>query len=931
MPLDANTLNDKMDEGKYSEVFSEVRDYLKSNPTDKDAKKLYSKLQNEYKKRESKNIFVDIDTKVNLLLFDEAIKLIEQYLDIIPDDKKAIQLKEKTIQGKVKHEIEFGYTAAKEQYDLQNYSEALKVLTPVLKSYPSERKLLSLKETVEKERWDAKFIKWESEAREALEGEDFDNGIKKVEMILRRDSSHKNALKLREKILEVQKKTIVKKLWDEINTQLKIDNFSAALENIKELLEIDPNDSKASKLQSQIIEKEAKFHKKKAFELAKAELKALKFTDAVKALDVLPDYLKNDGEVISLREDILAQELDFKLDNLIQTAKKFLKDKNYPAAKERIDAALELDQMSKEATQLRAELEKKSTKDKISDLLNILSVHQKSKNIEAALDVVNQILDLDPEHSKAAKLKASYEKELGIEGPAVEAKPKEVSAETTEAPATGEVQVVREYDYIGGEIRFKVAIRNLTETAITNVTVLLNVTEQYTIESLTKQVSYLAPSETRGVDFMLIPMACGQSKVFGTVSYSDAFGNPHSVTVKPKTISIKCPLVVPESSTRAEIDEWLKSQLRSSCSVELGNLSREVAFKIANEQIAAMDLSNVLMNEKDLVAEFLGVAKVTQNKVLVRGSALETEVKLDVFTDDMKSATGILAYIRNLINIAMEVQSDLQQKEDKVGLEILDSFEVIGRLTKLCDLCQINGSVKDGTLILNELKSQIANSFLEDELLKAIVSWKDRFEKQESETCQEDIANNLEYNAINWIKIVHQIAQSKYSVYKTTFGANSSAAAKKIADRVNSLTDEINALENAYMRRILKYLMIIHKENGLVMYTHGFGQVDFDSDLVGGFLTAIQSFGMELSQKETPVTKLAYKDFELELKDGTYVRTALVLAGKGTDLIRSKLKTFLGEFEQKFKAKLKAWDGNIDPFKALGPDINKTFNITENE
>ncbi|MHA1359028.1 MAG: hypothetical protein ACTSRC_12975 [Candidatus Helarchaeota archaeon] len=932
MPLDFNSINDKMDEAKYSEVFSELREYLTANPTDKDAKKFYFKLQNEYKKREQKHIFTNIDTKVNLQLFDDAIKLLEEYLEIIPDDKKAIQLKGKIIQGKVKFEIESGYNAAKEQYNLQNYSEALKILTPVLKYYPSERKLLTLKELIEKERWEAKFIKWESEAREFIDGEDFDNALKKVEMILRRDSSHKTAIKLREKILEVQKKTIKKKLWDEINTQLKVDNFSKALENIKALLEIDPNDSKASKLQSQIIEKETKFIKKKAVELAKAELKALKFTDALTALDAVPEYLKSDGAIISLREDILAQELNFKLENLILTAKKLIKDKNYHAAEERIEEALKLsNNMSKEATSLKAELQKKATKDKIADLLNILSIHQKSKNSEAAFDVVQQILELDPEHSKAKKLQSVYSKELGRRITTEELKPPETPSAEASSSSKGEVEVVREYDYIGGEIRFKVAIRNLTETAITNVTVLLNVTEQYTIESLTKQVSFLAPGETRGVDFMLIPMACGQSKVFGTVSYSDAFGNPHSVTVKPKTISIKCPLVVPESSTRDEIDEWLKSQLRSSCSIELGNLSREIAFKIANEQITAMDLSNVLMDEKTLVSEFLGVAKVTQNKVLVRGTALEDSIKLDVFTDDMKSATGILAYIRNLINIAMDVQSDFQTKEDKVGIEILDAFEVIGRLTKLCDLCQINGSVKDGILILTELKSQIEDSFLEDELLSDIVKWKEKFESQKEETCNQEIANNLEYNAINWIKIVHQIAQSKYSVYKTTFDSAASVAAKKIESRVNSIIDEINALENAYMRRILKYLMIIYKENGLVMYTHAFGKVEFDSDLVGGFLTAIQSFGMELSQKETPVTKLAYKDFELELRDGDYMRAALVLAGKGTDLIRTRLKAFVKDFEQKFKNKLKAWDGNIDPFKNLGPTINKTFTIEELE
>ncbi|NVM28988.1 MAG: hypothetical protein HWN65_09090 [Candidatus Helarchaeota archaeon] len=925
--MDEKALKKLMDEKKYNEVFSQLKDHIQENPTDKGAKKLFDKFQNDYKKREQKEVIASVDSKIGFHLYDEALPLIEEYLGFIPDDKKALQLKEKIIQEKVKYEIDSGYKGAKEQYDLQNYSEALKILNPLVKQYKNEQKLLKLKEQVEKDKWQAQYNKWESEARQSLQNEQFDEALKKAEMILKRESSNKTILKLREKILDEQKKTKKKKLWDEINTQIKIENFSIAVKCIKELLEIDPNDSKASKLQSTIIEKETKNLLKNVVELAKAELKAYKFADAIQALEVLSDDLQSDQEVMSLKEKIMAEEKKFLLSNLISTAKKLIKDKKYEAALERIDEALKIsDNMSKEAIALKTDIQKKTRKDKIEKFFEILPVYQKNKSYEEALDVVNQILELDPEHSKALKLKSSFEKELGRVPEAVE-KPAKVPAEEKAPSTPGEVQVLREYDYIGGDIRFKVAIRNYTETAITNLTVVLNITEQYTIESLTKQVPYLAPGETRGVDFKLTPMACGQSKVFGSVTYSDAFGEPHSVTVKPKTISIKCPLVVPEDSSRKEIDKWLKSQLKSTCSVELGNIPREQGFKIANAQIAALDLHNVLMEEKKLLSEFLGVAKVTQNKILVRATALEDKIQMDVFTDDMKSATGILAYIRNLVQIAMKVQADLQIKEEKIGIQILDAFEIIGRLTKLCDLCQIRGAVKDGVLILNELAGQIESSYLKGELFAVITNWKEKFEKQKGEQCSEEMANNLEYYAINWIKIAHKITQSKYGVYKETFDSSSSSASKNLEERINSIADEIHALENAYLNTILKYLMIIHKENGLVLYTQGFGSMEFDSDLVGGFLTAIQSFGVEISQKETPVTKLAYKDFELELKDGDFVRTAIVLAGKGTDLIRERLSSFMTDFEKKFKSTLKKWDGNIDAFQKLQPKVNKAFNI----
>lgn len=926
-----------MDEGKYHEAFIQIKQYLNEHPSDKLQLKLLGKLQNEYRKKGAKDILVKINSKIEVKQFDDAINLINEYLELIPDDKKFIQMKEKIAQDKIKYEIDTGYFAAKEQFDRQNYSETIGILTPLLKKYKSDPKLTKLKDDAENERWTQQSTKWISEAQAFLQSEDFDNALKKIEMVTKRDSSNKAALRLREKILEDQKRIGKKKLWDEINTQVKIQNYSVALKCIKELLALDPNDVKAQKLQSSIIETEMKFEKKKMMDRTLAELNAYKFNDARKALDSISEHLKTDRDIMELKNAIDAAEQKYTLENLLTITRNLIKTKDYENAEKNVDEALKAsNNMSKEAITLKAEIQKKSKKDKIDKLIDLVPTYHKGKNFEGALEVINQILELDPENQKALKFKVQCEKELGISVPKEKEKPKEAPAEASSAkaeeegaPAPGEVQVLREYDYVGGEIRFKVAIRNNTETAITNITVLLNVTEQYTIESLTKKVPFLAPGESRGVDFMLMPMACGQSKVFGTVSYSDAFGEPQSITIKPKDIAIKCPLVIPETSTRKEIDSWLKKQLKSTCSVELGKNSREQGFKVANEQISALDLHNLFVDDVKLTSEFLGIAKVTQNKILVRATALEDKVQIDVFTDDMKSATGILAYIRNLIQISMNVQSDLQGKEDKIGIQLINAFEIIGRLSKLCDLCQILGSAKDGDFLLTELVGQVQSSYLASKLSSDLTHWQDVLGQLKDTKLTEEIANDLEYNAIGWIKTAHQITQSKYGVYKETFDSSTSAATQKLESQINTIADEIVALENAYMRRIVRYLMIIHKDNGLVLFTQGFGNTKFDSDLVGGFLTAIQSFGTEISGKGTPVTKLAYKDFELELKAGNFITTAIVLAGKATDLIRKKLNGFTDEFERKFKKKLEQWDGNIDAFKAVAPLVNKTFTSEE--
>ena len=52
------------------------------------------------------------------------------------------------------------------------------------------------------------------------------------------------------------------------------------------------------------------------------------------------------------------------------------------------------------------------------------------------------------------------------------------------------------------------------------------------------------------------------------------------------------------------------------------------------------------------------------------------------------------------------------------------------------------------------------------------------------------------------------------------------------------------------------------------MYTHNFTEKTLDSDLIGGFLSAIQSFGAEISKEETTMKKLSYEHFEIELLEG---------------------------------------------------------------
>ncbi|MHA1799684.1 MAG: winged helix-turn-helix transcriptional regulator, partial [Candidatus Helarchaeota archaeon] len=169
--------------------------------------------------------------------------------------------------------------------------------------------------------------------------------------------------------------------------------------------------------------------------------------------------------------------------------------------------------------------------------------------------------------------------------------------EEAETPSTQNITVLREYDYLGGDIRFKVAVQNKSIHTVSKIQVMLTSSEQYLVDEKVKTIDVLLPNESRGVDFMLTPLTCGKSNIYATVSYSDSKGTPQSLTVRPKEIWIKCPLVVPQHASISEVMTWKKELLNGSSSIEYSNIPESQAFKIALDQISALDLSAINLDE----------------------------------------------------------------------------------------------------------------------------------------------------------------------------------------------------------------------------------------------------------------------------------------------------------------------------------------------
>lgn len=228
------------------------------------------------------------------------------------------------------------------------------------------------------------------------------------------------------------------------------------------------------------------------------------------------------------------------------------------------------------------------------------------------------------------------------------------------------IEVKREYDYIEGNIRFSVAIANLTNLEIYDIIANLNSSPQFIINVPLQNVANLPPRTTRNIDFILTPITCGQSKVSGSISFKDAFRNVHFIPIPPKEIIIECPLIKQLTATQTEVNEFIKNLKRGTGKILFQNISNNEIFRIVQEKISGLNLSEIEIDLDKLWGLYTGQFKIIEKIIVIKIIIVNNLIALDVWADDLKQITGFIAYFTNLINIELKNLNKLVQEAGKV-------------------------------------------------------------------------------------------------------------------------------------------------------------------------------------------------------------------------------------------------------------------------
>ena len=100
-----------------------------------------------------------------------------------------------------------------------------------------------------------------------------------------------------------------------------------------------------------------------------------------------------------------------------------------------------------------------------------------------------------------------------------------------------------------------------------------------------------------------------------------------------------------------------------------------------------------------------------------------------------------------------------------------------------------------------------------------------------------------------------------------------------------------------------------------------------DDQVLSGMFVAIQDFVKDSFKDETSFTlrKLDFGEKSILIEKGKYLFLAVILHGKASRKVASKMKRIVNEIEEKFEFHLIDWDGDLEKFRGLSDNVKKIY------
>ena len=135
-----------------------------------------------------------------------------------------------------------------------------------------------------------------------------------------------------------------------------------------------------------------------------------------------------------------------------------------------------------------------------------------------------------------------------------------------------------------------------------------------------------------------------------------------------------------------------------------------------------------------------------------------------------------------------------------------------------------------------------------------------------------------------------------------------------------------------YLRDILnlKYFMLVDKKSSLTIYDQIFTSDPIDTSLISGFLSAIKSFGIELtnSDAETQTIKLEYKNLKVIMTEFKSFRIILIMTESPSQAFIESLNKLALKIEEKYGIMLRNFKGEANKFVGITDLFRKYLKVS---
>ncbi len=128
----------------------------------------------------------------------------------------------------------------------------------------------------------------------------------------------------------------------------------------------------------------------------------------------------------------------------------------------------------------------------------------------------------------------------------------------------------------------------------------------------------------------------------------------------------------------------------------------------------------------------------------------------------------------------------------------------------------------------------------------------------------------------------------------------------------------------------LNYIMISENASGLNVFEQFFGGKEIDPTLISGFLSAIRSFGIELTGtfEQSQTIKLEFQNSKILMNEFRHFRLILLMGENPSDDFIESLDNLAQDVEKTYGDLIRDFDGSLTKFTGIGKLIERHLNVS---